>query len=207
MTQLDERTLSRFTAGLPVPPLNKLQDRLAVEIVRLAALADEPATRAAEAGGDVWDACKSLAEAMGAAGVERNADGEPVPPYDYDDREAANAYDAARAPWNAAETWILRTGSGTGSARALAVCYLGRLLGLAMDWRDVYSPVLDESRAPLATDMLTAPRPARLPQAFWRIFIVYRDATVREWERQGSRLAPVSTKTEAGGSGGIPSPF
>jgi len=69
---MDERTLSKFTFGLPIPQLNALQDRLAAEIVRLEALLDEPTVRSADAASDVWSACSSPAGAMGAAGVERN---------------------------------------------------------------------------------------------------------------------------------------
>jgi len=84
----------------------------------------------------------------------------------------------------------LRTGSGTGCAWALAICNLGRLLDLDLDWHEVYNPVLDEARTTLATGVLDAPPPAQLPGVFWRIFIEYRKGLAREWERQGSRLAP-----------------
>ena len=186
---MDEKTLGRFTAGLPIPSLTPLQVRLAGEIVRLQQLADEQATRAADADGAVWLACLDLANAMSAAGIERNADGEPVPSYDYDEPGARDAYEAQRAPWDAAETWILRTGSGTGSARDLAICYLGRILGLSLDWRDICGRVLDEQREAMAAAILDGPQPARLPSGFWRIFITYREAAANAWQQHGARRA------------------
>ena len=187
---MDQTTYARFSAGLPIPHLTALQERLATEIISLEALAGGAAAQLAGAGGDILGAAWNLAEAMDRAGIPRDAEGVIVPPYDYDDFEAERAYDAACAPWKTVEDWICRTGSGTGSALALAVCYLGSILGVGLDWKRVYGGTLDTNNTALVTKMLRANRPARLPAMFWRIFIEYRHELVREIKYQGLKVAP-----------------
>lgn len=191
---MDEMTRVRFTLDLPIPSLTDLQKRVVTEIVRLEQLAAALDARrwAGAAETFIWGACDELAVALQDLGVPRDGDGEVVLPYPFDDHAAEMAYLAARQPYDDVEDWILRDGSGTGSARSLAVCYLGLLLGLKLDWTGLCSG-LDTERTALAQRLRQAARserPARLPNGFWRIFVKYRTTVAKEWESQ--RLEQVS---------------
>lgn len=187
---MDEKIRERFTHGLPIPPLNELQQQLAAEIVRLEQLARNVAARRWNTGADadIFRAGDKLAAAMQDLGLPRDEEGETVRPYDCDDSAAEQAYHALRQPFDDVEAWILREGSGTGSARSLAVCYLAKVLGLTLDWKDACVG-LDQERTGLAQRMLGAKVPIHLPNGFWQIFVSYRERAAEEWERQGFKRA------------------
>lgn len=88
--------------------------------------------------------------------------------------------------WEPVERWILRDGSGTGSARDMGVCYLAHMLGIPLDLRRVYSGTLDEERTRIIEAALTTPRPADVPMwPFWRISWLYEQALERDMQNQG----------------------
>jgi hypothetical protein len=124
----------------------------------------------------LFDALDTMGKAMDELAVPPDADSGNKPP-------RSDAWE----PYAPVERWILRDGSGTGSARDMACCYLAHLIGFKkIDPHEIYRGNLDREREALVTAMLAAPRPADFPRPpFWRIYWRYEETLRRELERQG----------------------
>lgn len=165
---------TRFTNRLPLPALTALQQQIAHQILFLESLAETREAERLDASRPIHAAASKLAEAMDAAGIDRDEDDRRIVPYDEDGWK----------PWEAIERWILHDGWTTGSARVLAICYLAKTLGIKLKWKEVYGGSLDTARTKLATDLVKARQPAGLPLNFWRIYADYRESLVRELDYQ-----------------------
>jgi hypothetical protein len=117
---------------------------------------------------DIWNAIDTLAAVMDELTHKVDPDTDRRPKRSV----AWQAYEPV-------EQWILRTGSGTGSARDLAVTYLTHLLGLPIDLSK-HCWALDVTRSALRDAMLAASVPVDFPSApFFRILWRY-ERTLKE---------------------------
>jgi hypothetical protein len=159
--------------------MTPLQKELWAEIRRLERFAQQHEIARHDARSAIHEGLEALAQAMD----------ELQHPMDDNDQKPRRS--GAWEPWEPIEDWILRRGSGTGSARDMAVCYLAHmlgipLLGIPLDMERVYGGTLDEERTRMIETALAAPRPADVPMwPFWRIFWLYEQALEREMQNQG----------------------
>jgi hypothetical protein len=179
----EQSTLGRFTMGLPIPSMNDLQKRLAVQFVGLEEISNSREVH--DYAVDVWNCCKTIANVIDAAGLPVDEDGCFIHPYDRDDKNTKNDYERQMKPFRAIEEWCLQEAVGCGSSGILGVAYLARLMSIDLNLRDVARGTLDADRTMLFQDLVNAALPPELPGRFWRMFASYRQAIDSEMSRQG----------------------